>query len=98
MEERDYKTITEVARELKLTTFTLKRWQRAGLIKKEKEYDKRYKRDIRKYYQKDIDKLKWLKKMSGSYQTNDFYLKLLLEYIETGKIDPERLKWPLKSK
>jgi len=90
------KTIAEVASELKLTTFTLKRWQKIGLIKIDKEYDPRYRQKVRKYDKAAIEKLRWLKKMSGSYRTNDFYLRLLLDYIETGRIDPRKLNWPLK--
>ena len=96
MQNKKHKTIAEVAKDLNLTTFTIKRWQKQELIKIDKKYSARFKTRIRLYDEKDVDRLKWLKLMSGSHRSNEFYLKLLLEYIDTGKIPPAKLRWPLK--
>jgi len=96
MKEENFKTVIDVVRELKVSSLTLKKWEKKGFIKVKREKVPKYKQAIRAYYPDDINLLKWLKKMGGSHQSNEFYLKLLLEYINTGKISPERLGWPPK--
>ena len=90
------KTIAEVARELDIAELTIRRWEAKGLVEKKLQWDERQQKEIRLYSEKDIVFLKWLKKMGGSHQSNEFYIKMLAEYIKTGKIDPSRLGWPMK--
>jgi len=88
--------VFEAAKEIGSSVLTIKRWEKKGLIPVKKVWSDKYKEKIRSYDEDDIKLLKWLKIMGGTKRPNDFYLKFLVEYIETGKIDHKKLKWPTK--
>ena len=96
MKGRTGRTIAQVAGDLKVSQLTLKKWEKKGLVEKKLVWDERQQKDIRLYTDEDVLLLRWLKKMGGPHQSNELYLKLLLEYIKTGRIDPKRLGWPMK--
>lgn len=89
-------TVSEVIKECGVSRFTLKRWEKEKLLNIKQFWSEQYKEKIRLYSADDIKIIKWLKIMSGSKKTNYFYLRLLLEFIRTNKINASRLNWPLK--
>ena len=93
---RELKTIIKVARELDTTPITLKKYEKEKLISIKKKWSPKYKEKIRYYSPDDIQLLKWIKQMSGGNRSNFEYLRLLIEYIKSGKISPEKLGWPPK--
>ncbi len=95
MSEKD-KTIIEVSRELGLSILTLRRYEKEGLISIRKKYSARYREKIRAYTDEDIRLIKWIKRMSGGNRSNFEYIRLLLDYIRTGRISAAKLGWPLK--
>jgi len=88
--------ISQVCKKTKVSRSTLRRWEKLGLIKPSRVPNPFSKMQDRFYDDSHLPKIKWLKIMSGKKRTNDFYLHLLLEYIDTGKISAEKLNWPVK--
>lgn len=98
MGPKGHVTINDVCKELKISRVSLLRWDKKGLyalsddlIKKVK-YPKG-KLEFRAYTKKGLEFTQWLKYMSGN-KTNDFYIKLLAQYILKGKISSKDLNWP----
>ena len=91
------KTITDAAREIKVTTLTLKKWEKENLISIKKEWSQKYKEKIRYYSEEDMQLLKWIARMSKGNRSNFEYLRLLIEYIKTGRINTTKLRWPPKN-
>ena len=88
--------ISQICKLAKVSRSTVMRWEKVGLIKPNRVINPFSKMNDRFYDEAHLAKIKWLKVMSGKKRSNDFYLKLLLKYIDIGKIPPRELKWPLK--
>ncbi len=97
-----YYLITEAEEKSGVAKETIKRWEKQKLLSMKGAMDRvenpHSKMKDRHFSELGIQLLRWLKYMNGSYKSNDFYLSLLLQYIETGKISQEDLNWPPKDK
>jgi hypothetical protein len=78
---------------------TIKRWDKAGLLSikgaVERVNNPHSHMDDRHFSEHGLKIVKWLKYMTQPDKNKDFCLKLLLEYIDKGKIDEKDLNWPL---
>ena len=103
MGPKGYTTINNVCKELKISRASLLRWDEKGLydlfkrseLIEDKKYPNSKKLEFRSYTKKGIEFTRWLKYMSGN-KKNDFYIKLLAQYILKGKISAKDLNWPPK--
>lgn len=98
MGPKGYVTINDVCKKLKVSRASLLRWQERGLydlsddLVKKVKYPKG-KLEFRAYTEKGIEFTRWLIYMSGN-KKNNFYIKLLAQYILKGKISSKDLSWP----
>jgi DNA-binding transcriptional MerR regulator len=88
--------ISAVCKQAKVSRSTVKRWERLGLIKPSRVINPISKMNDRFYDDSHLAKIKWIKLLGVKKRTNDLYLKLLIEYIDTGKIPAQDLNWPIK--
>ncbi len=98
MGPKGYLTINDVCKKVKISRVSLLRWHNKGLYDLSSDLIKKVKYpkgklEFRAYIEKGIEFTQWLKYMSGN-KGNDFYIKLLAQYILKGKISSKDLNWP----